>query len=419
MSNKNFNIVVFGATSFVGQILVRYLVDELPVQEPPLRWAMAARSASKLAELKAEFGGRADNVPELIVDASNDEQLATMCQQTDVVISTVGPYAFYGEPLIKACVTHGSDYCDLTGETQWIKRMIDTYEAQAKASGARIVHCCGFDSVPSDLGVKALQQEAVSRFGSPLDRVVMGVKAMKGGASGGTIASLINVVEEAMANPALKKQLANPYLLCPPGHPYKERQRTVKGSEFSDLHQAWCAPFVMAAINERVVHRSNACLDHAYGEHFRYSEGMLMGRGGKGRRRSLMTSFGLGSFMVAVAIKPLRKLLQAFMLPKPGDGPSPAEQLAGFFDMRFVGQHANGQTLAVKVTGDRDPGYGCTAKMLAQAALCLAFDHRNGESKTGRLGGFWTPASMFDDRYVDRLKNFAGVEITVLEQGAK
>lgn len=414
MTNKKYNIVVFGATSFVGQILVRYFVEEVCPVFPEFRWAMAARSENKLSSLKASLKGLADDVPILIVDASNEDQLSHMCQQTDVVISTVGPYAFFGEPLIKACVTHGTDYCDLTGETQWIKRMIDRYQKQAEVSGARIVNCCGFDSVPSDLGVKTLQQEAVSRFGSPLERIFMGVKAMKGGASGGTIASLINVVEEAMADPALKKQLANPYLLCPDNHSFKVRQRTVKGSEFNELHQSWCAPFVMAAINERIVHRSNACLDNAYGDRFQYSEGMLMGSGGKGRRRSLMTSFGLGAFMVAVAIKPLRKLLQKFMLPKPGEGPSPEEQLAGFFDMRFVGRHANGETLAVKVTGDRDPGYGCTAKMLGQAALCLAFDHRNSECKTGRLGGFWTPASMFDERYVERLKHFAGVEITVL-----
>ena len=415
MPSNQYDIIVFGATSFVGQILVRYLVDEVVPRQPDLRWAMAARSLNKLNQLKADIGQGADSIPTMLVDASSYEQVSSMCQQTNVVISTVGPYAFYGEPLVKACVTHGTDYCDLTGETQWIKRMIDTYQKQAEASGARIVNCCGFDSVPSDLGVKALQQEAVSRFGSPAEQVMMGVKAMKGGASGGTIASLINVIEEAMANPKLKKQLANPYLLCPDNHPYKVRQRTVKGSEYSELHQSWCAPFVMAAINERVVHRSNACLDNAYGENFRYSEGMLMGKGSKGRRRSLMTSFGLGSFMLAVAIKPLRRLLQKFVLPKPGEGPTPAEQLAGFFDMRFIGKHANGETIKVKVTGDRDPGYGSTAKMLSQAALCLAFDHRNDTSKTGRLGGFWTPASMFDERYVQRLKDYAGVEVSVLK----
>ena len=415
MPSNNYDIIVFGATSFVGQILVRYLIDEVVPRQPDLRWAMAARSLNKLNQLKADIGQGADSIPTMLVDASSYEQVSSMCQQTNVVISTVGPYAFYGEPLVKACVTHGTDYCDLTGETQWIKRMIDTYQKQAEASGARIVNCCGFDSVPSDLGVKALQQEAVSRFGSPAEQVMMGVKAMKGGASGGTIASLINVIEEAMANPKLKKQLANPYLLCPDNHPYKVRQRTVKGSEYSELHQSWCAPFVMAAINERVVHRSNACLDNAYGENFRYSEGMLMGKDSKGRRRSLMTSFGLGSFMLAVAIKPLRRLLQKFVLPKPGEGPTPAEQLAGFFDMRFIGKHANGEIIKVKVTGDRDPGYGSTAKMLSQAALCLAFDHRNDTSKTGRLGGFWTPASMFDERYVQRLKDYAGVEVSVLK----
>lgn len=409
-----FNIILFGATSFVGQILTRYFVEHVVPTSPELRWAIAARSAEKLAELKREIGEAAADIPVLIVDAHNAEQLNAMCQATDVVVSTVGPYAFYGEPLVKACVENGTDYCDLTGETQWIRRMIDAYESQAQASGARIVHCCGFDSVPSDMGVKVLQQHAMAKFGTPVSSIEMGVKTLKGGASGGTIASLINVLEEAKANPALRKQLANPYLLCPSNHSFKARQHAVKGSEFSELHQSWWAPFVMAAINERIVHRSNACLDNAYGVDFTYTEGMLMGKGGKGKRRSLKTAFGLGVFMVAVSIAPLRKLLQKFVLPKPGEGPTPKEQLAGRFDMRFVGRHRNGQTVSVKVTGDRDPGYGSTAKMLGQAALCLAFDHRNEQSKTGRLGGFWTPASMFDERYIERLRNEAGVVVEVM-----
>lgn len=415
---SQYNIVLFGATSFVGQILVKYFVEYVVPSHPELRWAIAARSASKLSKLKQDIGPSAAEIPEIIVDASNEALLKAMCEQTDVVISTVGPYAFYGEPLIKACVATGTDYCDLTGETQWIRRMIDTYEQDAQRSGARIVHCCGFDSVPSDMGVKVLQQTAYSQFGSPVDRVEMGVKAMKGGASGGTIASLINVVKEAQANPALRKQLANPYLLCPENHPFKVRQKVVKGSAFSELHQSWWAPFVMAAINERVVHRSNSCLENAYGTAFEYTEGMLMGKGSKGKRRSFMTAMGLGLFMVAVAISPFRALLQKFALPKPGEGPSPAEQLAGFFDMRFVGKHSNGEQLQVQVKGDRDPGYGSTAKMLGQAALCLAFDHRNEGGKTGRLGGFWTPASMFDERYIQRLREHAGVEINVLTDPA-
>ena len=159
MPSNQYNIIVFGATSFVGQILVRYLVDEVVPRQPDLRWAMAARSLNKLNQLKADIGQGADSIPTMLVDASSYEQVSSMCQQTNVVISTVGPYAFYGEPLVKACVTHGTDYCDLTGETQWIKRMIDTYQKQAEASGARIVNCCGFDSVPSDLGVKAYNKK--------------------------------------------------------------------------------------------------------------------------------------------------------------------------------------------------------------------------------------------------------------------
>ncbi|WP_372760772.1 trans-acting enoyl reductase family protein, partial [Litorivivens sp.] len=208
MSDTNFDVIVFGATSFVGQIVCEYLLNEQP--DKSLRWAAAARSESKLRTLQSELGANDETMPLRLADANDPESLAALCRQTRVMISTVGPYALFGEPMVKACVETGTDYCDLTGETQWIKRMVDAYDTQAKETGARIVHCCGFDSIPSDLGVHFLQNQAQTSFGQPAVNVKLRVKAMRGGFSGGTAASLVNVIKEASKDPALRKALANP-----------------------------------------------------------------------------------------------------------------------------------------------------------------------------------------------------------------
>lgn len=409
MTTPRYDLVVFGATSFVGQILTRYLAEHFTGQTETLRWAIAGRSESKLQEVKRALGPTGQALPIIVADAANESQLKALCAQTRVVVSTVGPYALYGEPLIKACTDSGTDYCDLTGETQWIKRMIDRYEAAAQRSGARIVHCCGFDSVPSDMGVYFLQQLAKQQWGTPATHIKMRVKTLKGGASGGTVASMLNLVQEAVADPALRKELRNPYSICPQGHGFTARQHVVKAAELDADFDAWAAPFVMAAVNERVVHRSNALLGKAYGSQFTYDEAMLMGPGLQGRLAAMTFVAGLAGFMVGAAIKPARNLMERFLLPKPGEGPSPAAQLAGCFDLRFLGRNDAGQTLRIKVTGDRDPGYGSTGKMLGQAAASLALDHVKDGVKVGRGGGFWTPATMFDDRFIERLTRHAGL----------
>lgn len=409
MTNPPYDLIVFGATSFVGQILSKYLAEYLSTSTETLRWAIAGRSQAKLQEVKDSLGTAGQSVPIIIADASNEVQLKQLCAQTRVVVSTVGPYALYGEPLIKACVDSGTDYCDLTGETQWIKKMIERYEPAAQQSGARIVHCCGFDSVPSDMGVYFLQQQAMQQWGVPATQVKMRVRTLKGGASGGTVASLLNVVQEAAADPALRKQLLNPYMLCPDHHGSMTRQHFVKSAEYDPDFKAWIAPFVMAAINERVVHRSNALSGDAYGKNFSYNEAILTGDGLKGRLKATGVVAGLGAFMLGAVSKPVSQLMERFLLPKPGEGPSIEEQLSGRFDLRFFGQTDAGQTIRVKVTGDRDPGYGSTGKMLGQAAIGLALDHGQGDKKTGRQGGFWTPATLFDARFIERLTRHAGL----------
>lgn len=407
---KEFDIVVFGATSFVGRILCRYLQDVYGTEGRSLRWAIAARSAARLEELKRELGPAAATLPVIVADAADVAGLRALVARTRVVVSTVGPYALYGEPLVQVCAETGTDYCDLTGEVQWIRRMIERYEPAARASGARIVHCCGFDSIPSDLGVFFLQQEARRRWGRPADVVKMRVRAMRGGFSGGTAASLLNVAKEVRANPALRKELANPYSLCVGlSVDTRLRQPNVSGAKFDKDFASWVAPFVMAAINTRIVQRSQALAP--YGSEFRYDEAVSMGRGLKGRLAATASAFGLGVFMVAAALGPTRALLERFVLPKPGEGPSPEAQRRGFFDLRFLGRTEDGKVIRVKVTGDRDPGYGSTAKMLGESACALAFDVPHGE----RAGGFWTPATIFGERLLARLRDRAGLTFDVID----
>ncbi|MEM7284262.1 MAG: saccharopine dehydrogenase NADP-binding domain-containing protein [Pseudomonadota bacterium] len=401
-----YEITVFGATSFVGQILCHHLANLF--REGDLTWAMAGRSAKKLESLRAELPDSAKETPIIVADAADEAALAKMVEDTDVVISTVGPYALYGEPLVKACTEHGTDYCDLTGEVQWIRRMIDGYEDAAKASGSRIVHCCGFDSLPSDLGVYFLQKASQEKFSAPCQQVKMRVRAMRGGMSGGTVASIMNIAKEISKDGSLRRALGNPYYLCPPGHSAKVRQPNVTFAEHDSDFNAWLAPFVMGMINTRVVHRSNALSSYDYGENFRYDEAMMTGRGITGGAMAVGMTGAMGSFMVGAAIPPTRWVLEKFV-PAPGEGPSPEEQENGFFDIRFMGKTANGEELRAKVTGDRDPGYGSTAKMLAQAGLCLARDIKDDVE-----GGFWTPATIFPDLLIERLQKDAGLTFEVL-----
>lgn len=409
MEKAQYDVVVFGATSFVGKILSRYLVDTFGTKGE-LKWAAAGRSLAKLEKLKTALGRKATQMPLIVADSEDEASLAAMCAQTRVVVTTVGPYALFGEPLVKVCAESGTDYADLAGEVQWIRKMIERYEDKAKETGARIVHCCGFDSVPSDMGVYFLQQHAQEAFQEPCTRVKMRVKAARGEFSGGTVASLMNVVKEASKDPELRKELANPYSLCPPDHPFIARQPNVKSAEYDPDFSAWLAPFVMSAINTRIVHRSNALLDKAYGTGFIYDEAMIAGRGIKGRATAYGIAGATGGFMVASVVKPTRWALERFVLPKPGEGPSPEAQKRGFYDLRFVGRTADGQKIRTKVTGDQDPGYGSTAKMLGQAGACLALDL----AKNDKPGGFWTPSTAFGDNLLQRLTRYAGLKFEVL-----
>ena len=394
--------MVFGATSFVGQILCRHLVDRHGI-DGPLRWAIAGRSAAKLDATAAETGA---DVERIVADASDAAALMTLAESTRVVVSTVGPYALYGSPLVGAVAAAGTDYCDLTGEPQWMRRMIDAHQAEAEASGARIVHASGFDSIPSDLGVWFTQQRAVESFGQPCSRIDMRVEAMKGGASGGTIASMLNLLEEAAADPQLRKQLNDPYLLAPPDHRNGPSQPDVLRPTKDDAGR-WLGPFVMAGVNTRVVQRTHALLGRPWGREFRYQEAMATGTGPLGAAKATGLAAGTAAVVGLGALGPTRSLL-ARVLPKPGEGPSPEAQQRGSFDVRFTGTTADGRTIETQVTGDRDPGYGSTAKMLGETAVAFLDLDR---AEVG--GGFWTTATAFGDRLVERLEAHAGLRFTV------
>ncbi len=404
-ADRRLDVVVFGATSFVGEILCRHLVERHGT-DGPLRWAIAGRSATKLDAVARSTGA---DVERIVADAADADALADLAGATRVVVSTVGPYALYGSPLVAAVAAAGTDYCDLTGETQWMRAMIDAHQGEAEASGARIVHACGFDSIPSDLGVWFTQQRATERLGAPCERVAMRVHAMKGGASGGTIASMVNLVEEAAKDPALRKLLADPYALNPAdlrsGPGQVDTMRPTRDAGTGD----WLAPFVMAAVNTRVVQRSHALLGRPWGREFRYDEAMDMGPGPLGAAKAAGLTAGLGAGMGLMAFGPTRNLAGR-VLPKPGEGPSPTAQLAGSFDLRFTGTTATGDRIRTRVTGDRDPGYGATGRMLGEAAVGL-LDVGGDEV----AGGFWTPSTALGDRLVERLEAHAGMRFDVLD----
>jgi short subunit dehydrogenase-like uncharacterized protein len=402
--DRPLDLVVYGATSFVGQLVTAHLVRRHG-DVGPLRWAIAGRSAEKLATVAAALG---TGVEHIVADAADGDALAAMTDRTKVVVSTVGPYALHGSELVAAAVAAGTDYCDLTGEPQWMRRMIDAHHAGAEATGARVVHSCGFDSIPSDLGVWFTQQRAIEALGEPCEQIGMRVTSMRGGASGGTLASMVNVLEEAARDPELKTMLADPYALVPAGSRPDIDQPEVTRPRVDPSSGQWIAPFVMATINTKVVHRSHALLGHPWGEGFRYDEAMAMGTGPLDAVKAAGLAAGLGAGMGLASLGPARSVIGRIM-PKPGTGPSPKAQEAGSFTVRFRGRTADGRTIETEVTGDRDPGYGSTAKMLGEVAVSLV-----GLDPARTPGGFHTPSTAFGDPLVDRLRDHAGLTFEVV-----
>jgi short subunit dehydrogenase-like uncharacterized protein len=403
--DKPFDLIVFGATGFTGRLVAEYLHKTYGAGTP-LAWAMAGRNLDKLAEVRRQIGAP-ETLPLLQADASDAAVLAALVAQAKVIVSTVGPYQRHGEPLVQACADAGTDYVDLCGEPGWMAQMIARHHAAARASGARIVFSCGFDSIPFDLGVVFLQAEAQRRFGMPLTRVRGRVRVMKGGFSGGTMASVLATVEAMGRDPALARTLADPFALTPgfrgPAQPEGE------SAAYDDAAQAWTGPFVMAAINTKNVHRTNALRGHAWGGDFVYDERMLTGPGARGERRAKALARMARLQNALLGFGPAREVLRRFALPKPGEGPNLRERESGRYEIVFIGDTAGGQRLSAVVHGDRDPGYGSTCKLISESALCLA--QEIGHDRAG--GGIWTPGAAMGLALVRRLQARAGLSFAI------
>lgn len=390
MSSQEFDIVVYGATGFTGQLVAEYLATHYK-GDKSLKWAMAGRSLDKLKSVRDAIGAPADT-PLILADASDAASLKAMVAQTRSVITTVGPYQFYGEELLAACVAAGADYFDLCGEPVWMRQMIDKYEVAAKASGARIVFSCGYDSVPFELGTFFVQEEARRVFGAPAARVKGRVRDMRGTLSGGTAASA-KATFDAVAKDLSLVAILNDHFALTPGFTGPKQPKGNRAAYEEDM-QSWAAPFMMALINTRNVHRSNMLMGFPYGKDFVYDEMVLTGPGEKGEANAKRV-------MAANAEK------TGPNAPKPGEGPSKEEREKGLFNLLYVAIAPDGRQVRAGVTGDRDPGYGSTSKMISECAICLLRD------ATDVPGGFWTPGAAMQHKLIKRLVDHAGLTFRV------
>ncbi|HMR07310.1 MAG TPA: saccharopine dehydrogenase NADP-binding domain-containing protein [Polyangiaceae bacterium] len=408
------DVVLFGATGFTGELVAEYLAEHYG--DSDLRLALAGRSKAKLEKVRERLGRIRPSyaeLPILIADSYDRASLDRVAADASVVCTTVGPYDKYGAELVAACVEHATDYCDLTGETQFIRRMIDAHHARAEETGARIVHCCGFDSIPSDLGSLMLQDHAFEKHGAPCSEIKFFAGKTRGGFSGGTVASMFNVVDEVKRDRSVLKVLGHPYALNPEGERKGPDGSDQRGVRYDADIGAWTAPFIMAAINTRIVRRSNALLGFRYGRDFRYSEVMSLFPGAKGLAMAAGVAAGLTGFMLAGAVGPTRSLLEK-KLPKPGEGPSREERERGFFEIHLLGSGVakDGKPFKLRgrVVGTSDPGYGETAKMLGESAVCLAQDG----AELSRGGGILTPATAMGATLTQRLRK-AGMTFELVD----
>jgi short subunit dehydrogenase-like uncharacterized protein len=382
--NRELDIIVYGATGYTGQLVAEYLNTQYGVGGD-VSWAIAGRSQEKLNAVREELG-LPEALPLIVADASDAASIHSMVEKAQVILTTVGPYQLYGSELVAACAAAGTDYVDLCGEPTWMKQMIEAHQEAAQASGARIVFSCGFDSIPFDLGVYFLQQAAQKAQGSPLTRVRGRVRGMKGTWSGGTLASFKATMAAAAKDPELVASLQNPFALTP-GFTGAEQPHGMQ-PQYDDVIDSWVAPFMMATINTKNIHRSNFLLGHPYGSDFVYDEMLITGPGDQGEA-------------IAKAVAADKSM--ANDTTPPGEGPTREQREEGFYDVLFVGQTADGQTLCANVKGDMDPGYGSTSKMIAEAAVCLA---KNPDAASG---GIWTPAAALGAPLIDRLQQHAGL----------
>ena len=389
MSERKFDVIVFGATGYTGKLVAEYMKDEYGDDEN-IKWAIAGRNMDKLMLVKNDLGLK-DEIEMIEVDSSDIDALNKMTCSTKCVLTTVGPYQLYGSDLVQSCANNGTDYVDLTGEPGWMYEMINLCKEQAEKSGSRIVFSCGFDSIPFDLGVYFLQKAFIEKNGKPAERIRGRVQAMNGEFSGGTIASLGATMATLKEKPELIKVLANPFSLSEgfEGPPQPDDSKVILDEKIN----MWVAPFVMAPINTKNIHRSNFLLNHMYGENFEYDEMMIAGEGEDGK-------------MIADAMTTANPM-GGDNVPQPGEGPSRESREQGNYDVLFVADSGD-ETMQARVTGDMDPGYGSTSKMIAESALCLVKDC------DALPGGIYTPAPSMGETLISRLVQRAGLTFDLI-----
>ena len=385
-----FDVIIYGSTGYTGRLVAEYMVQQYGGSDNPPKWAMAGRSLDKLEEVRNLIGAPKDT-PLVVADSDDPASIDMMASRTTVVLTTVGPYQLYGDEVVAACVRHGTHYVDLCGEPGWMRAMIDKHQKAAEESGAQICFSCGFDSIPFDLGVLMLQKEMQKRFGKPGSRVRGRVRAMEGTFSGGTAASLKETMKAIAKNPGLVKILGSSFGLTPGFKGADQPNMLIP--KYDKTIDSWVAPFIMAPINTKNVHRTNFLLDFPYGEDFKYDEMVVTSPGDLGKQAAEMVAkanpFGGDD------------------APKPGEGPTKEQRENGYYDIVFIGETADGETASLCVKGDKDPGYGSTSKMIAESALCLAQD------KINKGGGIWTAGALMGKKLVSRLEDKAGLNFVV------
>ena len=383
MSNLNkYDFVIYGATGFTGKLVVEYAINQY-ANNNKISWAIAGRNNEKLEHVQEKYN-LPSNIGKIVVDSNDQNSIDEMVSQTKCVLTTVGPYQLYGEKIVKTCISTGTDYVDLCGEPGFMHKIISECSAEAKETGARIVFSCGFDSIPFDLGVLFVQEEVMAKLNKYASSVRGRVRAMNGEFSGGTAASMKATMAALQSNPELINILVNPHALCDgiQGVQQDDDSKPVYDEELD----TWVAPFFMAPINTKNIHRSNKLMNHIYGENFKYNEMWIQGPGEEGKA-------------AAEFISTMNPLGDA---PEPGDGPSRESRENGNYDVLFCAD-VDGETIKASVSGDMDPGYGSTSKMITESAVCLVKDCEN------LAGGIYTPAASMGKKLIKRLESSAGL----------
>lgn len=409
-----YDLVVYGATGFTGRLVVDYIIREYGIINKEFTWAIAGRNKDTLTNLRNSYkvsDSKSKDIPIIIADSYNSKSLDQMTSICNIVITTAGPYLKYGLPLVESCVKNNTHYCDLTGEVPFIRESIDLYDSLAKKNKCKIIHSCGFDSIPSDIGVLLLQLESIEKDSKPCDLVQL-YSSMKGGFSGGTIESMIQISAYINSNPHLRPILNSPYSLNP-----KEKllnnthQKNLKKVKWNEDVQCWTSPFIMSGVNTRIVRRTNALLNSQYGDNFKYSEVSSFRKGLKGFLKAWILLMGLAIIQLSLSFAPLLFILKTFYFPKPGQGPSKEIQEKGFFKMKIIGTMDNHKEHRVTVLGDSDPGYSATAKMITESALSVLLN----KDKIPNNFGILTPASAIGIILADRLSD-KGIKFSIDDQ---